>query len=93
MISEKEIKHIAKLARLSLTKKEIKKMQKEMSEILNYIEKLKEVDVTGIEPMRHSVPVVNVMRKDEEEKKREKEKILNLAPERKGDYIKAPKII
>jgi aspartyl-tRNA(Asn)/glutamyl-tRNA(Gln) amidotransferase subunit C len=50
MISEEEVKHIAKLARLGLTQVEVKKMQKELSSILDYIKKLKKVDVSKIEP-------------------------------------------
>ncbi len=50
MISKKEVQHIAKLARLGLTEKEIEKFQRELSSILNYIEKLKEVDISKAEP-------------------------------------------
>jgi len=64
MISEKEVKHIAKLARLGLTGKEIKKFQKELSSILDYFEKLKEVDVSKIEPTSHSIRIENVMKED-----------------------------
>jgi aspartyl-tRNA(Asn)/glutamyl-tRNA(Gln) amidotransferase subunit C len=82
MISEDKVKHIAKLARLGLTEKEIEKFQKELSAILDYFEKLKEVDISGVEPTSHSVPrspsatgmaaeglailVENVMREDKE---------------------------
>jgi len=65
MISEEEVKHIAKLARLGLTDEEIGKFQKELSAILDYMEKLKEVDVSRVEPTSHSVLVENVTRKDE----------------------------
>jgi len=65
MISKKEVQHIAKLARLGLTEKEIGKHQKEFSKILDYIEKLKEVDVSKIEPTSHSLKVKNIVRKDE----------------------------
>ena len=52
MITKKEIQHIAKLARLGLTEKEIEKFQGEFSRILDYIEKLKEVDTTKVESSR-----------------------------------------
>ncbi|MDI6603013.1 MAG: Asp-tRNA(Asn)/Glu-tRNA(Gln) amidotransferase subunit GatC [Patescibacteria group bacterium] len=55
MISKEEVQHIAKLARLGLTEKEVKKFQKELSSILDYIEKLKEVDISKIEPTSHSI--------------------------------------
>ncbi len=65
MISKKEVKHIAKLARLGLAEKEIEKFQKELSSVLDYIEKLKEVDISKVEPTSHPLRVENVMRKDE----------------------------
>ncbi|MDP2664107.1 MAG: Asp-tRNA(Asn)/Glu-tRNA(Gln) amidotransferase subunit GatC, partial [bacterium] len=48
MISKEEVKHIAKLARLGLSDKEIGKFQKDLSSILDYVEKLKKVDVSGV---------------------------------------------
>ena len=65
MISREEVKHIAKLARLGLTEKELEKHQKEFSKILDYIEKLKEVDVSRVEPTSHTFGKENVMRKDQ----------------------------
>ena len=65
MLSKQEVQHIAKLARLGLTEKEIGKFQKELSATLDYIEKLKEVDIEGVEPTSHSVLLENVTRKDE----------------------------
>src|SRR3989338_8179310 len=65
MITRGEVEHIAKLARLGLTDKGIEKFRKELSAILDYVEKLKEVDISGVEPTSHSVLVENVTRKDE----------------------------
>ena len=55
MITKEEVKHIAKLARLGLTEEEITKFQRELSKILDYIEKLKEVDISKVEPTSHSI--------------------------------------
>lgn len=65
MLAKEEIKHIAKLARLGLTEKEIERFQKELSKILDYVEKLKEVDVSKVEPTSHSFLLENITRKDE----------------------------
>ncbi len=94
MISKKEVKHIAKLARISLSEKEMKKMEKEISSILEYFEKLKEVDVSEVEPTFHSVPIENVMREDKinKERKIERTKLLYLAPETKNGYLKVKSI-
>lgn len=94
MISKKEVKHIAKLARLGLSEKEMEKMEKELSSILEYFEKLKEVDVSQIEPTFHSVPIENVMRQDKINAKRNTQgsKLLYLAPDTKDGYLKVKSI-
>ncbi|OGZ24746.1 MAG: asparaginyl/glutamyl-tRNA amidotransferase subunit C [Candidatus Nealsonbacteria bacterium RIFCSPLOWO2_01_FULL_43_32] len=65
MITKEAVKHIAQLARLGLSEKEIGKYQKELSSILDYVEKLKRVDVSGVEATSHPLSMENVMRKDE----------------------------
>ncbi len=74
MISRKEVQHIAKLARLGLTEKEVDKFRKELSEILNYMAKLKEIEVAKVKPTSHPLKVENMTRRDEA--KKEKRKIL-----------------
>lgn len=64
MISRKEVQHIAGLARLGITPKEEEKFRKELSLILGYVDKLKKVDVSGVEPTSHPLQIENVMRKD-----------------------------
>ena len=95
MISKKEVKHIAKLARLGLADKEMEKIQKNLSSILDYMEKLQEVDVSEIEPTSHSIEVENVMRDDiESQKPKFKiQKLLKLAPQIKGDYLKVKSVL
>ena len=94
MINKEEVKHIAKLARLGLTEKEIEQLQKELSSILDYFEKLKKVNISGIEPTTHSILVKNVMRDDERRKSKvESRKLLDLAPETKESYLKVKSIL
>ena len=105
MLSKEEVKHIAKLARLGLTEKEIGKFQKELSSILDYIEKLKKVDVSNINPTSHPLLIKNIIRKDHaqssekfgrasvEKEKMINEKLLNLAPEVKGKHLKVKSIL
>jgi len=108
MITKKELRRIAKLARLSITKDEEERFTKELSSILNYVEKLKEVDVSGVEPTSHPFEVENVMRSDENQKpsfhlwkrggRRERsslrpsKRLLELAPETKDGYLKVKSI-
>lgn len=74
MISRKEVQHIAKLARLGLTEKEVDKFRKELSGILDYMAKLKEIEVAKVKPTSHPLKVENMTRRDEA--KEEKRKIL-----------------
>jgi aspartyl-tRNA(Asn)/glutamyl-tRNA(Gln) amidotransferase subunit C len=92
MLSKEEGEKVAKLARLGLTEKEIGKFQKELSGILNYIEKLKEADVSGVEPALHAIQIGNVKRKDRAYKKTPAEKLIELAPDRKDGFLKVKSV-
>lgn len=93
MLSKKEVQHIAKLARLGLTAKEVEKFQKDLSAILGYVEKLEKVDVSKIQPQSHAVLVENAMRQDLEGKKFNSKKLLDLAPEMKEGFLKVKSIL
>lgn len=67
MIDKDQVKHIAKLARLALDQKEVEEFQEELSSILDYIDQLKELDVSDVEPTSYSVDIKNVFREDEAE--------------------------
>jgi aspartyl-tRNA(Asn)/glutamyl-tRNA(Gln) amidotransferase subunit C len=84
------IEHVAKLARLGLGKEEIAKLDKDMAAILEFVEKLKEVDVEKVPPMAQATGLINILREDEEIKREEKarQKILANVPEKKENYIK-----
>ncbi|MDP3710124.1 MAG: Asp-tRNA(Asn)/Glu-tRNA(Gln) amidotransferase subunit GatC [bacterium] len=91
MISKKDVEHIAKLARLEIGEKEKTKFEKELSEILDFIEKLNEVDTTGILPVTGGVELANILRPDEEvtqELEDKAEELLGGAPETKENWIK-----
>lgn len=91
MISKEEVQHIAKLARLAITKKEEGKFREDLSEILDYIEKLKKVGIVGTAATSHSLLIKNISRLDAVEKKNQN--LLNLAPEVKDNYIKVKSIL
>lgn len=95
MISEEEVQHIAELARLELSDEGLRKMQKELAAILKYIDLLKEVDVSGIKPTSHSIPLENVMREDKVEpaNKETLKDILAGVPEKEGNYVKVKGIL
>jgi len=99
MISAKEVKHIAKLARLGISKKEERSFQKELSSILDYVEKLKELDISEIKeikPTSHPLKIENVMREDEARNQLSKfkiQKLLKLVPELKQGFVKVKSIL
>lgn len=93
MLSRQEIDHVARLARLNLTEEERAVFTGQLNEILGYVDKLKELDVTGIEPTAHVVPLRNVLRPDGNRPSFDREEMLANAPERFEGYFKVPKIL
>ena len=91
--AEIDIKYVAHLARISLTPDEEKKLAAQLGGILGYIEKLKELDVDGVEPTAHAVPMVNVTRADEIRPSLPHEDALRNAPRQAGGLFIVPKIV
>ena len=90
MVSKKDVEYIASLARIKLNKKEKDKLLKDLSSILDYVEKLKEVDTTNIEPMVQVTGTLNKLREDKKPKVLsgdELEKLISQTPKRKDGYI------
>jgi len=88
-----DVKYVAHLARLSLSPEEEQKIGAQLSNILGYIEKLKEVDVTGVEPTAHAFPLVNVTRPDEVRPSMSSEEALRNAPAQANGLFIVPKIV
>ena len=93
MISREEVHHVARLARLSLTDEELERMREQLDAILAYIDKLRELDVEGVEPTSHAAPLVNVMRDDDVTPGLSQEAALANAPDRAGELFRVPRII
>ena len=90
---EIDIKYVAHLARLALTPEEEEKFGAQLGTVLGYVEKLKEVDVSGIEPMAHAVPLVNVTRPDEVRPSMSNEAALRNAPAQANGLFMVPRIV
>jgi aspartyl-tRNA(Asn)/glutamyl-tRNA(Gln) amidotransferase subunit C len=88
-----EIDHIARLARLQLTEEEKKVFSQQMKKIIEYINKLNELDTSNVEPTSHVLPIKNVFRDDKVRPSMPKDKALQNAPSRTDDFYKVPKII
>lgn len=91
--AEIDVKYVAHLARISLTPDEEKKLAAQLGGILGYIEKLKELDVTNVEPTAHAVPLVNITRADEVRPSLPQEDALRNAPKQAGGLFIVPKIV
>jgi len=88
-----DVKYVAHLARLALTPEEEQKIGAQLSSVLGYIEKLNEVDVTGVEPTAHAFPLVNVTRPDEVKPSLSNEEALRNAPAHANGLFMVPKIV
>lgn len=92
-IPDIDVKYVAHLARLSLSAEEEQKIGAQLGNILGYIEKLKQVDVTGVEPTAHAFPLVNVTRADEVRPSLTNEEALRNAPAKANGLFMVPKIV
>jgi aspartyl-tRNA(Asn)/glutamyl-tRNA(Gln) amidotransferase subunit C len=80
MIDRDQVLHVARLARLELSEQEVERMSKELSDVLGHIEKIGELDLTGVPPTTHVVEVSNALRPDEPEPSLPREVALANAP-------------
>ncbi len=92
-LTPEEVKHIATLARVGLTDDEISRLQSQLSDILDYFQRLQEVDTEGLPPTAHTLSLHNVLRDDEPQPSFDKEDILANAPRREGDLFRVRAIL
>jgi aspartyl-tRNA(Asn)/glutamyl-tRNA(Gln) amidotransferase subunit C len=92
MISKEEVKHIAELARIGVSEKDVEKFSRDLSAVLDWIEELKKADIEGISEVSHISGMENSVREDKVEKFLEAEKIIELFPEKKERYDKVKSI-
>jgi aspartyl-tRNA(Asn)/glutamyl-tRNA(Gln) amidotransferase subunit C len=92
-ITQQEVEHVAKLARLELSKTEKETYAKQLSQILTYMQTLNRYETTGIEPTATVLGETNVVREDTVGPSLTVDQALANAPEREGGYFKVPKII
>jgi aspartyl-tRNA(Asn)/glutamyl-tRNA(Gln) amidotransferase subunit C len=92
-IDKKTVEHVAYLSRIDLQPKELDKLSWQLQNILDFIDKLKELNTENINPTSHILPINNVLRDDLPEKSLSNEKALENAPERKNNFFIVPKVI
>ncbi|MFK5922289.1 MAG: Asp-tRNA(Asn)/Glu-tRNA(Gln) amidotransferase subunit GatC [Verrucomicrobiota bacterium] len=89
-----DISHIANLARIELTDDEISRFDAQLSQVLEYAAKLKELDVSGIEPTAHAYPIFDVVREDiAHDENFTAEEALSNAPSEALQQFKVPKVM
>ncbi len=92
-IGVKDVEYVARLARLSLSDEEKEEFTTQLDDILTYMDKLNEVDTTGVEPTSHVISIKNVLRDDNVRESPPPEPSLKNAPEAERAFYKVPKII
>lgn len=92
-INDETIEYVGILAKLELSSEEKEQAKKDMNGMLDYIDKLNELDTDHIEPMSHVFSIHNVFREDQVENGDEREQILANAPEQKDSMFKVPKTV
>jgi aspartyl-tRNA(Asn)/glutamyl-tRNA(Gln) amidotransferase subunit C len=88
-----DVAYVAKLARLNLSAEETHLFQKQLGDVLKYAEKLKEIDVTGVEAAAHAVPIFNVFREDKPCDWFTAEEALSNAPRKANNLFIVPKVV
>jgi len=92
-IQVNDVEHVAKLARLNLTEEERETFTGQLNAILQYAEKLNELDTDQVEPTTHVLHLSNVMREDEVRESLPQEKVFRNAPEEEGGQFKVPAVL
>ena len=92
-IERKDVEHVAELARLDLTEDETQLYTDQLKRILGYVEKLSEVDTTGVEPTSFTVPLRSVMREDVAGESLKHDKAMENAPDTVRGLFRVPKVI
>ncbi|HRY29438.1 MAG TPA: Asp-tRNA(Asn)/Glu-tRNA(Gln) amidotransferase subunit GatC [Elusimicrobiota bacterium] len=92
-LTEKDVKHVARLARLSLSDEERERLRGQLERILDYMKNLEKHATGDVPPTSHVAPLSNVWRPDEVRRWEDVESILANAPERENSYFKVKKVI
>jgi aspartyl-tRNA(Asn)/glutamyl-tRNA(Gln) amidotransferase subunit C len=92
-IDKAQVRKVAKLSRLELSEAEVEEFTGQLSAILDYMEKMNELDTTDVEPLAHCLPISNVLRGDCVKDSLGTDRTLANAPQRDGEFFKVPKIL
>jgi aspartyl-tRNA(Asn)/glutamyl-tRNA(Gln) amidotransferase subunit C len=92
-ITSEQVKYVAKLARLELSSGEVESVTGHLDRILTYVEKLNELDTSGVKPTTHALEITNVFREDQVQQSIGQEKALANAPRQNSESFIVPRVI
>ena len=92
-ITKEEVLYVADLARLNLDPAAIEKFAGQIGDILDYVDKLNEVDTEGVKPTSHAITLTNAFREDEQREHLNREKALANAPQKEDGNFVVPKVV
>jgi aspartyl-tRNA(Asn)/glutamyl-tRNA(Gln) amidotransferase subunit C len=90
MLDRAQVLHVARLARLELSEEEVERFSAELSKVVDYIEKIEELDLEGVPPTSHVVDVTNALRPDEPRPSWPRDVVLGSAPDATDDGFRVP---
>ena len=92
-ISADEVAHVASLARLQLTPEELELFTEQLGDVLEHAADVEALDLADVEPLAHPVPLVNVVRPDEEAPSLDRDEVLGQAPAAEDGQFRVPRIL
>lgn len=92
-LTPEQVRHVARLARIALSDEEVQRFQAQLSEILDYFQRLREVDTENVPPTAHTLAMENVMREDEPRPSFDKDAVLANAPQREQDMFRVRAVL
>ena len=92
-IDKNAVRHVAMLARLAMSEQELDRFTEQLNDILDYIDKLNELDTSAVEPMSHALALKNVFRRDEPGQPLTQDRALDNAPQQGEGFFRVPRII
>jgi len=88
-----DVAYVARLARIAVTDEEAARYQSQLDQVLAYVEKVRELDLSGVQPMAHVQPLANVFRPDAAKPGLDRDAVLQNAPTVSGEQFLVPKIV
>lgn len=92
-IDDETVRKVAKLSRLKLKDEDVHRYATQLTSVLGYVAQLNEVNVAGVEPMAHPLPLSNVLREDAAQPSLPLEQVLANAPAKEGPFFAVPKVL